>query len=127
MAATKPTTTHLGISDARAKLTSVVNDVYKGETRIVVEKSGIPVAVLVSPSDLAQLERLDRAEDEQAAFLEQVRARFADVSEDELIQRAVDSVAEIRAERRAQRLASREEGRSGETATPDRERVATSW
>ena len=105
MAVTRPTVLHMGISDARAKLTSVVNGVYRGETRIVVEKSGIPVAVVISPGDLARLDRLDRREAEDWAFVDEIRARFADVSEDELMRRAVESVREVRAEKRARREA----------------------
>lgn len=126
MASSRPTTTHLGISDARARLTSVVNDVYQGKTRIVVEKSGIPVAVFVSPRDLARLEQLDRTEEETDAFLETIRARFDDVPEDELIQRAVDSVAEVRAEKRAKRLALERQTQADETTKANREPVATS-
>lgn len=36
MPAKSPTTTHVAISDARAKLTSLVNGVYRGETRIII-------------------------------------------------------------------------------------------
>ncbi|MCL4541912.1 MAG: type II toxin-antitoxin system Phd/YefM family antitoxin [Chloroflexi bacterium] len=37
------------ISQARQKLGALVNQVYKRQVRIVVEKSGIPVVALVSP------------------------------------------------------------------------------
>ena len=107
-----PRTTHLGISEARAKLTSLVNEVYRGETRIVVEKSGIPVAVVVSPADLARLEQLDRRREAAWATVDEISTRFAGISEEELMERAVESVASVRAARRAARLTT-------ETSSPD--------
>ncbi len=106
MAARRPMTTHMGISDARAKLTSVVNDVYRGETRIVVEKSGIPVAVMVSPADLTRLQGLDRRREAAWSVVDEIGARFVGVSEDELMEQALESVANVRAARRASRASA---------------------
>jgi prevent-host-death family protein len=47
------------ISDVKARLSSLVNEVYRHETRVLVEKAGIPVAALVSVEDLERLIRLD--------------------------------------------------------------------
>jgi len=103
MAITTRTTTHMGISDARAKLTSVVNDVYRGDTRIVVEKSGIPVAAFVSPADLAKLEELDRKWNRLLDRMDEMQAAFADVSEEELIREADRAVQSVREQARAAR------------------------
>lgn len=108
MAITTRTTTHMGISDARAKLTSVVNDVYRGDTRIVVEKSGIPVAAFVSPADLAKLEELDRDRSRFFELMNQMQAAFSDVSEEELIEQATLSIADVREEMRAEAKARAE-------------------
>ena len=108
MAFSRPTTTHMGISDARAKLTSVVHDVFAGHTRIVVEKSGIPVAAFVSPADLAKLEELDRDRTRFFELMDQMQAAFSDVSEEELIEQAALSVADVREEIRAEAKARAE-------------------
>jgi prevent-host-death family protein len=46
-------------TEARNRLPQLLNSVYRGEGRVVVERSGIPVAAIVSPQDLAALDRLD--------------------------------------------------------------------
>jgi prevent-host-death family protein len=51
------------ISEVKNTLSSLVNKVYRKETRVLVEKSGIPVAALVSADDLTRLQQLDRAWD----------------------------------------------------------------
>lgn len=100
MALTRPTTMHMGISDARAKLTSVVNDVRRGDTRIVVERSGIPVAVVVSPDDFAELQRLHRARGGAPAGAVELGARFAGVADEDLAERALELAAEVLEQRR---------------------------
>lgn len=50
------------ISDARNNLSRLVNEVFRGNIRVLVEKTGIPVAALVSAADLERLQDLRRAE-----------------------------------------------------------------
>ncbi len=47
------------IADVKNKLFSVVNEIYRKETRILVEKAGIPVATLDSVQDLKLFARLE--------------------------------------------------------------------
>ena len=56
----QPATQTMKASDARQHFASVLNSVFRKETRVVVEKSGIPVAAIVSAEDLARLDQLDR-------------------------------------------------------------------
>ena len=56
----EPLTQTMKISDVKNTLSSLVNKVYRKETRILIEKSGIPVAALVSADDLSRLQQLDR-------------------------------------------------------------------
>ena len=60
----EPMTKIMNASEVKEQWNSVINGVYKGHTRILVEKSGIPVAGVVSAGDL---ERLQRLVEEQAA------------------------------------------------------------
>ena len=92
------------ISDVKNTLSSLVNKVYRKETRILVEKAGIPVAALVSAEDLARLNQLDRAWDERTMAIERFSQAFADVPTEE----AEAEVARIITERRERRAAEAE-------------------
>jgi prevent-host-death family protein len=107
------------ISDVKARLSSLVNEVYRHETRVLVEKAGIPVAALVSVEDLERLIRLDeqRAEEieretakavaevrtETAAererrfeVIDQMREAFKDVPPEEIERNVVAIIREMR-------------------------------
>jgi prevent-host-death family protein len=53
----------VSVSQARQKLGELINQVYKQRLRIVVEKSGIPVAALVSPADLERWLQQEQTEE----------------------------------------------------------------
>ena len=59
------------VSQARQKFGELINQVYKHQVRIIVEKSGIPVVALVS---LPDLERWLRQEQPEEAALTQAPA-----------------------------------------------------
>ena len=40
------------LTEARSTFSALVNDVYRTHDRVIVEKSGIPVAAIVSVTDL---------------------------------------------------------------------------
>jgi len=91
------------ISDVKNGLSSLVNKVYRKETRILVEKAGIPVAALVSADDLHRLQQLDRAWDEGTRAIERFSQAFADVPVDELEAQIAQIIAEGRAKGAAER------------------------
>jgi len=72
------------ISEVKNQFSSLVNEVYRGETRVVIEKAGIPVAVLVSAADLPRLARSDEQYAERRRVLEAMRAPFRDVPDEEI-------------------------------------------
>jgi prevent-host-death family protein len=90
------------ISDVKNQLSSLVNEVYRKEKRILIEKAGIPVAALVSADDLAQLTQLDRAWDENTRAMERFSAAFADVSPEEAEAEIARIIADIRSQDEAQ-------------------------
>ncbi|HEU0113194.1 MAG TPA: type II toxin-antitoxin system prevent-host-death family antitoxin [Thermomicrobiales bacterium] len=92
------------ISDVKNGLSQVVNRVYRKETRVVVEKAGIPVAALVSTDDLRRLQQLDRAWDDRTDAIARFSQAFADVPAAE----AEAEVDRIIAERRQRRAAEAE-------------------
>ncbi|MGH2614219.1 MAG: type II toxin-antitoxin system prevent-host-death family antitoxin [Thermomicrobiales bacterium] len=99
-----PTTETMKISDVKQQLNSLVNRVYRRETRVLVEKSGIPVAGIVSAQDLQRLERLDRERAERFKILDEIGEAFKDVPFEELEREIARAIAEVRAERRAEQV-----------------------
>src|SRR5215208_3512280 len=103
MSTTVLTTETMKFTDARQQLSQVINRVARHETRVLIEKSGVPVAALVSADDLRRLNELEARRQEQIEALNRISDAFADVPIDEL-ERQVDlAVAEARAEIRAER------------------------
>ncbi len=102
----EPMTQTMKASEARGQWSQVLNKVYRKQARVLVEKSGIPVAAIVSADDLEQLRRLE-AEETQA--LERMRAAFADVPEEQLEQDVAAVIQRVRAEARARKAAQAEE------------------
>jgi prevent-host-death family protein len=100
----EPMTQTMKISDVKNTLSSLVNKVYRKETRVLVEKAGIPVAALVSADDLNRLQQLDRAWNERTNAIERFSQAFADVPPEE----AEAEVTRIIAERRQRRAAEAE-------------------
>jgi prevent-host-death family protein len=89
-------------SDARQQLPQLLNGVYRGQGRVIIERSGIPVAAIVSPQDLERLKQLEEEQAADFAVLERISQAFADVPAEE-VQREVDkAVSEVRAEMRAE-------------------------
>ena len=98
----QPTTQTMKISEVKQQLNRLVNQVYRRETRVMVEKSGIPVAGIVSAEDLRRLDQLDRERAERFKVLEEFGEAFKDVPVEELEREVARALAEVRAERRAQ-------------------------
>lgn len=99
----KPTLLTLGISEVRQRFASVLNGVSRGESRVLVERSGTPVAAIVSPNDLAHLDWLDEQDRRAEDVLERMRAPFRDVPPEEIEREAERAIAAVRANRRAER------------------------
>lgn len=99
----QPPTETMKISEVKQLLNSLVNRVYRKETRILVEKSGIPVAALVSIDDLARLNQLDRVWDEHTRAIERFSAAFADVAPEEAEAEVDRIIADIRRQGDAER------------------------
>jgi prevent-host-death family protein len=99
----KVTTETVKASEARQQLPSILNRVYRREARVIVEKSGIPVAAIISARDLEWLERFEKQREADLAIVDEIREAFKDVPSEE-IEREVDrALAEIRAQDAANR------------------------
>ena len=72
------------ISDVKNTLSSLVNKVYRNETRVLVEKSGIPVAAIISAEDLKRFAQLEQEREQRFAVIDRVRDAFAGVPAEEI-------------------------------------------
>ena len=71
-------------STARQQWSQLVKQVYRRENRVIVEKSGIPVAALISVDDFDHLQRYEAARRERFKALDETWEAFADVPPEEL-------------------------------------------
>ena len=97
----QPMTETMKISEVKQQFNRLVNRVYRHETRVMVEKSGIPVAGIVSAEDLRRLDRLDHERAERFKILEEFGEAFKDVPADELEREVARALAAVRAARQA--------------------------
>ena len=100
MPAHQPATRTVKASEARQQWSQLLNSVFRREARVVVEKSGIPVAALISIPDLEWLERFQERRARDFAILEGSQAAFKDVPPDEIEREVAKAIAEVRAENR---------------------------
>jgi prevent-host-death family protein len=80
----EPMTQTMKISEVKNTLSSLVNKVYRNETRVLVEKSGIPVAAIISVEDLKRFAQLEQAREQRFAIIDCVREAFAGVPAEEI-------------------------------------------
>lgn len=83
------------------RLSRLVGQVSRQETRVVVEEAGVPVAALVSADDLRRLDDLDRAWDERSEAIKRFSQAFTDVSTEEAEAEVARIIDESRRRRRA--------------------------
>jgi prevent-host-death family protein len=103
----QPATQTLSVSAARGQLGRLVTRVFNREARIVIEKSGIPVAVLVSTADVERLERLERERSVDFEIIDEIQRRFEGVPDEDLEQEVARAVREAR---EAYRVGLQDEG-----------------
>lgn len=89
-------------SDVRQQWSQLLNNVFRGKTRVVVEKSGIPVAAVISAEDLRRFQKLEEQRAQRFKVLDRIGEAFKDVPEDEIEQEVKKAITEVRAEKRQQ-------------------------
>ncbi len=89
------------ITEARNNLSTVTKEVYAGDARVAVEKSGVPMQGIVSLDDVKQVKLFREQMREFQQVRECMREAFTDVSEEELEREIALAIAEDRRERRA--------------------------
>ena len=84
MAQREPMTKTMKASETRDQWSHVINQVFRRETRVIVEKSGIPVAAIVSAADFERLTQLEARRQRDFSILDEIGEAFKDVPEEEL-------------------------------------------
>lgn len=90
----------LKASDVRSNWSQLLNQVFRGETEVIVEKSGIPVAAIVSAQDYQKLQQIKQARERDFAVINKMRAAFKGIPDDVIEKEVNKAVAEVRKERR---------------------------
>ena len=91
----------MNASQARREFSQLVNRVFRRETRIVVERSGIPVAAIISAGDLDRLNRLDAERAREFSALDALGEAFKDVPDEEIEREVARAVTSARKRARA--------------------------
>jgi prevent-host-death family protein len=86
----------INASTARQEWSKILNKVFREETRIVVEKSGIPVAAIISTEDLKRLDRLEKERSDRFRVLDEIKAAFRDIPEFEIENEADQALTRVR-------------------------------
>lgn len=88
-------------TEARQQWSRLLNQVFRKERRVLVEKDGLPVAAIVSTDDLRVLQRLQDDREARRAVLQRSWNAFADVKPETVEQDVAAAVAAARQKRRA--------------------------
>ena len=87
-------------SDVRQQWSQLLNKVFTDKRRIIVEKSGIPVAAVISAEDLERLTRLEEQRERNFAILDEIGEKFKDIPVQEIDREVSKALAQVRAENR---------------------------
>ena len=96
----EPVTRTVKASEARTRWSQLINQVARRQTRVIVEKSGIPVAAIISTQDLERLSRLEDERQQDFAVLDEIGAAFQNETPEAIKRQVGQAVAEVRSENR---------------------------
>ncbi len=87
-------------SDVRAQWSQLLNKVFRSKTRVVVEKSGIPVAAVISAEDLQRFTQMEEQRARRFEVLNRIGEAFKDVPEKEIEREVKKAISQVRSEKR---------------------------
>lgn len=87
-------------SEVRQQWSQLLNNVFRNQTRVVVEKSGIPIAAVISTEELKRFIQLEEQRKKRFKALDRMREAFKGVPVKKLEQEVNKAVAEVRLEKR---------------------------
>ena len=97
----------LKASDVRSNWSQLLNKVFRGETEVVVEKSGIPVAAIVSAQEYQKLQQIKQQREKDFAVISKIRTAFKDQSPEQIQKNIDQAITDVRSERKHQRTHSK--------------------
>lgn len=97
------TTETMSVSEARQRFSDALNRVREDDVRIIVEKSGIPVAAVVPISVLEGDEERERRRQEALAALKIAQSGFVGEPEEEVEREIAMAIEEVKQETRLAR------------------------
>ncbi|MCC7369773.1 MAG: type II toxin-antitoxin system Phd/YefM family antitoxin [Chloroflexi bacterium] len=106
-----PPTETINVTEARRNWSGLLSRVFRKEARVVVEKSGIPVAAIIPYREYELFLHMKARRDERFKAIEALAEPFKDIPAEEIEREVAKAIAEVRAEnreRRAQEQATRE-------------------
>lgn len=86
----------LKASDVRSNWSQLLNKVFVNQTRIIVEKSGIPVAAVISAQDLARFTQMEEQRIERFKILDKIREAFKDIPAEKVEQEVSKAIEQVR-------------------------------
>ncbi|MBI2861313.1 MAG: type II toxin-antitoxin system prevent-host-death family antitoxin [Chloroflexi bacterium] len=98
----EPMTQTMKASQARQEWSQLLNKVFRREIRVMVEKSGIPVAAIISAQDLERLNQLEAGWEEDWRVIEEIRSRNRDKRPEEVERDVANALAAVRKQTRTQ-------------------------
>jgi prevent-host-death family protein len=111
MAEREPMIQTIQASKAREQFSQLLNKVFRTRTRVIVEKSGVPVAAIISTQDLQRLAQLEKIRTQHFKALEDSWQAFEDVAPEEIEAEVASAVAAAR-----KKQAARGAGRAAQTS-----------
>lgn len=89
-------------SDVRQQWSQLLNKVFRNQTRVVIEKSGIPVAAVISAEDLEKFVQMEEQRMEKFQVLDKIRENFKEVPASEVEDEIVKALSQVRTEKSSQ-------------------------
>ncbi|MDO8497668.1 MAG: type II toxin-antitoxin system prevent-host-death family antitoxin [bacterium] len=90
-------------SEAREQWAELLNNVFRNQTRIVVEKSGIPVAAVISAEDLERLTKLEKQRAMRFKALDEIGEVFKEVPVKQLLSEVSSALNDVRTAKRKEK------------------------
>ena len=114
----EPATETINVTEARRGWSGLLNRVFRRQSRVIIERSGIPIAAVISYRDYQFFLSMKARRDERFKVLDEMREAFKDVPPEEIEREVAKAIAEVRAENRERERLAREEASREEAAVP---------
>ena len=102
-----PMTQTMKASEAKQHWGSLLTEVFKRQKRVLVEKSGIPVAAVISAEDLERFEHLEAQRGRDFAILDEIGEAFQDQTPEQIERGVTQAVAAARNQMRREETPTR--------------------